>query len=256
MSLNVNNEVLYILRTLHDAGFEAYIVGGAVRDLLMNAHHKTNQKIVDFDFTTNATPEQIIALFPNSFYENEFGTVSIAPKHVRELMGLPAEIASEIVELQLKKRVIDYAGATKIHESLSAPNQNTSHAGFERNYEITTFRSEGTYEDHRRPSEVSWGKSLEEDLSRRDFTINAMAIALKTYERVEIDEQNYEVIDPFHGMEDVKNHLIRTVGDPAKRFKEDALRMLRAIRFSVQLNMKLTDEIFAAISVLAPDIRS
>jgi tRNA nucleotidyltransferase (CCA-adding enzyme) len=280
MKLSMALEPLFILSTLQSHGYEAYLVGGAVRDLIMytlkeQAGEKLpplEQTVTDYDFTTNATPEQILAIFPESFYENQFGTVSIAPKHLREMLHLehpPGEVTnpSQIT----KNRVIDVAQATKIHQSLAIPNLQpdpSDPAKQEHNYEITTYRSEGTYQDHRRPTEVKWGATIEDDLSRRDFTINAMAIQISQpvlttiLENADpnqtlfvLETKNYRLIDLYSGMKDLAEGLIKTVGDPAVRFEEDALRMLRAIRFSVQLQMKMTDEIFTAISSLATDIQ-
>lgn len=180
--------VHHILTTLQEAGFEVFVVGGAVRDLLRNA------PVRDWDFTTNATPEQIQALFPNHFYDNQFGTVGVAGKYVGD------EIHPEEV------------------------------------YEITTYRSESGYADHRRPDTVQWGKTLLEDLTRRDFTINALAMDPKG-----------AVIDPFHGETDLRNGVIQAVGDPEERFHEDALRMLRAIRFGAQLGFFIEPNTLAAI---------
>lgn len=241
MTLTIPQESVFILETLRKAGYEGYIVGGAVRDSLLQ-----KKNAYDFDFTTNATPKQILALFPESFYENDFGTVSIAPKHIWEMMGIETP-TSEFLQEKEKKKIIDVARATKLHISLDFPDVSSSSVSEHMpNFEITTFRSDGVYRDHRRPETVTWGKTLEEDLSRRDFTVNAMAIHIKNMETI--------VIDPFHGQEDLKNAIIRTVGDPAERFEEDALRMLRAIRFSVQLNMQMSDEVFTAIAALADHI--
>lgn len=158
---------------------EIYAVGGCVRDLLMK------QPTHDWDFTTNATPQIIKSFFPDSFYDNKFGTV-----------GIP--VNDEI-------------------------------------YEITTYRTERGYSDRRHPDKVAWGKSLEDDLSRRDFTINAIAFDCKNF------------IDVFKGKEDLDNKLIRAVGDPDERFKEDALRLLRAIRIATQLQFFIEKKTLAAI---------
>lgn len=165
-----------ILRTLQQADFEAFVVGGAVRDLIRQA------PVRDWDFTTNATPEQIQQLFPDHFYDNQFGTVGVAGK---------------------------YVGDTEHPEEV---------------YEITTYRSESEYADHRRPNSVEWGKTLIEDLTRRDFTINAMAM-----------DPSGRIIDPFHGETDLRSGVIKAVGNPEERFHEDALRMLRAIRLAHSL---------------------
>ena len=169
-----------ILSTLTQAGFEAYVVGGAVRDLLMD------KEVKDWDFTTNATPEQIQSLFQTTFYENEFGTVGIPYRdHI---------------------------------------------------YEITTFRTERGYKDRRHPEHVTWGKTLQEDLQRRDFTINAMAFDLKG-----------DIVDPYQGQKDLHQKLIRAVGVPTERFQEDALRLMRAIRIATELAFTIEETTFQAI---------
>ena len=181
------NEVKNIFNIFKKNRFEIYLVGGAVRDLLLGKNPQ------NFDFTTNATPEQIQSLFPNSFYHNVYGTVSI-----------PVEIKSFNA---LKKTV----------------------------FEITPFRKEKNYTDFRHPEEIEWAKTVEEDLNRRDFTINAIAY------------DGDKIIDPFDGEKDIKNKLIRSVGDPDKRFSEDALRLLRAIRFASQLGFFIEEKTRNAI---------
>ncbi|MDQ3008810.1 MAG: HDIG domain-containing protein [bacterium] len=237
MKLLLTEPAVYILSTLEAAGFEAYIVGGAVRDAFL---HEVNPEITvtDLDFTTNAVPEQIVALFADTFYENEFGTVSIPAEALHTLLGYQLPSDSLPQEKQLQNRVIDAAEATKLHSSLiktrlTPLNEEVTPLPA---YQITTFRAGEVYDNHRQPSSMTWGSTLNEDLQRRDFTINAMAIDLQG-----------AVIDPFNGQADLKNNLIRTVGDATTRFQEDALRMLRAIRFSVQLNMELDRATFSAI---------
>lgn len=159
--------------------FECYVVGGAVRDLILK------KDVKDWDFTTNATPEQIQKIFPESFYDNAYGTVGV-----------------------------------KISEGEI--------------YEVTPFRKEGKYSDLRHPDQISWAKTLEEDLARRDFTINAMAISSK-------------IIDPYDGQKDLQNKVLRAVGNPADRFQEDALRMMRAIRIATQLGFTIEEKTFKAI---------
>ncbi len=184
MNLELPEFVLKILEKFEKAKFEIYIVGGSVRDLLLD------REIIDWDFTTNATPNQILEIFPKGFYDNKFGTVGIS------------------------------------HPSSPEP------------YEITTFRKEIGYTDRRHPDKVIWGKSLKEDLARRDFTINAMALQGKTPS---------ELIDPFNGQKDLKAKIIRAVGDPNKRFSEDALRMMRAIRLATELGFTIEQKTFQAI---------
>ncbi|QQG43599.1 MAG: HD domain-containing protein [Candidatus Daviesbacteria bacterium] len=175
---NLPKEVQEILDKFKTAGYEIYIVGGAVRDLLMK------KDIHDWDFTTDAKPEEVLKIFPEGFYNNKFGTV-----------GIPVKNTSEVDV-----------------------------------YEITTMRKEGLYTDFRHPKDISWTNKIEEDLSRRDFTVNAMALDSKG-----------NIIDPFNGQEDLQKKLIRAVGDPNKRFQEDALRLIRAIRFATQLNFKIEE---------------
>ena len=194
MKLELPDFVLKIINKFEKAGFEIYIVGGAVRDLL------TKRVVDDWDFTTNATPEEIRKIFPDSFYDNEFGTVGIS------------------------------------HESSPNP------------YEITTFRTEHGYSDARRPDKVEWGKSLEEDLMRRDFTINAMALRLVSLAQARRSKPvTCELVDPFNGQEDLDKKLIRAVGNPNKRFSEDALRMMRAVRIAAELGLLIEDKTFEAI---------
>lgn len=249
---------LHIITTLEKNGYEAYIVGGAVRDYLLNPEAFTNPA-VDFDFTTNAKPEEIKALFEGSFYENTFGTVMVPVTEVLEILELPTSLAEIPVSLT-SDRLIDLANAGKIHDSLEAPEAIPEKSTKQLpHFEITTFRTDGTYQDHRRPETVSWGSTLQEDLERRDFTINALAMKLSENNSIAIPSNsanysdlavpvNVEVIDHHNGMEDIKNHHIKTVGDANRRFEEDALRMLRAIRFSVQLNAEIEPATFQAIT--------
>lgn len=207
MKLKLPALVIKVLQTLENGGYQAYIVGGAVRDIL------TNTPVKDWDFTTDATPEEILKLFPEAFYDNVFGTVGIAEKH---LGGKSDSV-----------------------------------------YEITTFRTEEGYSDRRRPDKVVWGKSLKEDLQRRDFTINAMALKVKKAKRKKqnnnLEDQNKqieveaELIDPFAGQKNLENKLIRAVGEADKRFQEDALRMMRAIRIAAQLGFMIEAKTLQAL---------
>lgn len=182
-SFNIPKEILTIIQNLQDSGFEAYLVGGCVRDLLMEKTPK------DWDITTNAKPEQIQKIFKKSIYENSFGTVVILTES----------------EDQSLKTV-----------------------------EITPYRLEAKYSDKRHPDSVRFSESLNDDLSRRDFTINA--IALKTLGK------KHEIIDLYNGQKDIKDKVIRTVGNPDERFSEDALRIIRAIRFMAELNFKIEEK--------------
>lgn len=172
------------------AGYEIYVVGGAVRDILMN------KNVTDWDFTTNAIPEEILNVAPDGFYDNKFGTV-----------GLTVE-------------------------------------EFEKPFEITTYRTEEGYSDARHPDKISWGKTLEEDLSRRDFTINSMALRLVPLAQGKPD---YEIMDLYNGQKDIENKLIRAVGDANQRFSEDALRMMRAVRIASELGFTIEGKTFEAI---------
>lgn len=191
-------EAKEILQKLHDSGYEAYIVGGCVRDVLRG------EKPRDWDVTTNAKPEEIIALFPDSFYENKFLTVTV-------------RTGSENPSLK--------------------------------EVEVTTYRAEGKYTDKRHPDEVRFAQTLEEDLSRRDFTINAIAL-----EATDDKRPGSRIIDPYGGREDLKNKLIKSVGEPEKRLEEDALRMLRAVRFSAQLGFAIEEETKETIKKLSGNI--
>ncbi len=184
MKFEIPNYVDMLLNKLEDEGFEAYIVGGSVRDILLD------KKPSDYDITTNASPENIEEIFKDYriiSLGKEFGTVVIVQD--------------------------------------------------EGNVEITTYRIEAEYIDGRRPSIVSFSNDLEEDLKRRDFTINAMAYSRRT-----------GLVDPFGGVNDLKQKKIKTVGDPKERFLEDHLRILRAIRFSTVLSFEIEDNTLKALS--------
>ncbi len=178
MNFDIPNEIVSIYKKLEKSGFETYLVGGCIRNLLLK------KEVKDWDLTTIATPQEILKTFPSGFYDNQFGTV-----------GVPLR----------NKRIA----------------------------EITTYRTEYGFKDRRHPEKVSWGKSIEEDLSRRDFTINA--IALRLISLTQDKSSKIEIIDPFSGQEDIKNKIIKAVGNPKRRFKEDALRLVRAIRFATVL---------------------
>jgi len=194
MELRIPQEVVNLSSKFLSAGYEIYLVGGAVRDCLMN------KKIYDWDFTTNAAPEATLKILgKDAFYDNRFGTV-----------GYPIEDSS-------------------------------------RPLEITTFRSEFGYSDSRRPDNVKWGDSIEEDLKRRDFTINSMAIRLDGKKKIDCKD----IIDPFDGQRDIEKKIIRAVGDPVERFSEDALRMIRAVRIAGELEFNIEENTFNAIKMHA-----
>jgi len=188
--MKIPKEILEIIHKLLAADFEAYLVGGCVRDLLLENPPAGEPK--DWDITTNAKPEEIQKLFKESVYENEFGTVGI-------------KTGSNDPTLKI--------------------------------VELTTFRKEGKYTDKRHPDTITFAKTLEEDLSRRDFTINAMAIEVKSPACAGRQKSKVKIIDPFSGQTDLKNRLIRAVGNPNKRLNEDALRLIRAVRFACELSV-------------------
>ncbi len=248
MKLSIRKEALFIIKILQDKGFDAYLVGGAVRDIIIASKQKLDpsQAIKDYDFATNATPEEIQQLLADSFYENEFGTVAITHEELLKQMGLnSSEAILPKPHQPPKDKIIDLANATKIHESLGTPEeiqQSESQIDWLPDFEITTYRSDEVYTDFRRPDpkKLTWGKTIQEDLKRRDFTINAMALK-------HLKDDDFELIDPFNGIEDLDQSLVRTVNEPTDRFQEDALRMLRAIRLAVQLNFQINDQTFEAI---------
>ncbi len=181
----IPKEAKKIIAKLEKAGFEAYIVGGCVRDILREAEPE------DWDVTTNAKPEEIQKIFPESFYENKFLTVTVRTESENPKLG-------EI--------------------------------------EVTTYRTEGKYSDKRHPEEIDFAKNLKEDLARRDFTVNAIAM-----------DSNGKIIDPFYGQADIKSKIIRAVGKAEDRFSEDALRMMRAVRLTTVLDFKIEDNTAKAI---------
>lgn len=193
----IPKEIHAISDTLERGGFEAYLVGGCVRDLILGRTPK------DWDFTTNATPEEIQSLFPETFYENDYGTVGIVND-------------SPVGEQDATLKVV----------------------------EVTPYRLEGTYSDARRPDSVQFGASLKDDLKRRDFTMNAIAYGIS----------KGELVDLYGGAKDIEKKSIAAVGDPFERFEEDALRMLRAIRLSAELNFTIEPKTAEAIAGSAPQL--
>lgn len=195
MEFKVPREIASVSGKLREAGYEAYLVGGCVRDLLLNRTPK------DWDITTNARPEQIQAIFPDSFYENEFGTVGVKTESIDPTMAI---------------------------------------------VEVTPYRTETGYSDKRRPDAVTFGDSLEEDLARRDFTVNAIAL----------DDSKGHIVDPYQGQKDIDLRVLRAVGDARVRFEEDGLRLMRAIRLVAELDFALDAETAAAIGERAGNLAS
>lgn len=212
--MQIPSEVKLVINNLKKAGFEAYIVGGCVRDFLFARRSESEggrgKEPEDWDVTTSARPEEIQKIFPKSFYNNQFFTITVQTKSANP----------------------------KLKE-----------------IEITTYRSESKYTDKRHPDQISFAKTIEEDLGRRDFTVNAMVIGLKSEAQSKKSKKKSKsqiqtikpvsdfglrasdscVIDPFGGQKDLKDKIIRAVGKPEERFNEDALRMMRAVRFVVTL---------------------
>ena len=195
MRIQVPEDVKYIIEKLNNAGYEAYAVGGCIRDSIL-------ERIPDdWDITTSAKPEEIKALFSKTIDTGiQHGTVTIMRNHV--------------------------------------------------GYEVTTYRIDGEYEDSRHPKEVIFTADLLEDLKRRDFTINAMAYNHLAEDGEEDDENFKGLVDAFEGIKDLQEKKIRCVGNPIHRFEEDALRMMRAVRFSAQLGYEIEEETAKAIVVL------
>src|SRR3984957_1834822 len=191
--LSVPSEVRELCEVLRSKGYETYLVGGCVRDLLLSREPK------DWDITTNAKPQQIQDIFPETFYENDYGTVGVVTQ-------------SENPRLKV--------------------------------VEITPYRIEGKYSNARHPDDVSFSDKLEDDLERRDFTINAIAYDLATG----------ELVDKHHGLQDLERKTIVTVGDPNERFAEDALRMLRAVRISAELDFSIDAATAQGIAQNAPKL--
>lgn len=200
MEIQIPKQLTELLQLFEKEKYDIYIVGGAVRDLILR------NKTYDWDLTTNATPEEMLRIIPDAYYDNQFGTV-----------GIPSEIEGD------------------------------------RPFEITTFRTESGYTDARHPDIVKWGKTLEEDLSRREATISAMAIKIN-FKKSQASENKSntinvtgELIDPYEGEKDLQKKVFRAVGVPDERYREDALRMIRAIRISAQLGFTIESETFDGI---------
>ena len=192
--ITLPKEIKNIIEELEKSDFEGYAVGGCVRDLIMG------KKPNDWDIATNAKPEEIQKVFPDSFYANKFGTVTVKTESKDE----------SLKEVQ-----------------------------------ITPYRIEAKYSDKRHPEEVNFVSKLEDDLSRRDFTINALATA-----------GGKSIVDLFDGQNDIKKKIIQTVGKPEDRFSEDALRLLRTVRFATILNFKIEKETLKALEENAEWLRA
>lgn len=199
----------HVSQTLEDAGFSAYLVGGCVRDLLIGRIPE------DYDITTSAKPEEIIKLFPKTVYENVFGTVLVVDQS-----NLDYEDSSE-----------NFGPRVGSPDTKFIAKSSTS------SVEVTPFRKEGKYTDRRHPDNVIFSDDINTDLSRRDFTVNALAYRIK----------NNELVDLYDGQKDLSKKLIRTVGNADERFNEDPLRLMRAVRFATQLGFAIEADTTAAI---------
>ncbi len=197
------DEVLFVDRTLREGGFDSYLVGGAVRDILLG---RADEILYDYDFATNATPEEVMKLF-----------ISKREKENLDYAVVPTGIKHGTVSIVINGRP----------------------------YEITTYRTDYGYSDGRHPDRVEFLSSIDEDLWRRDFTINALAY----------DIEGETIKDPTGGLQDLERGVIRAVGDPVKRFSEDGLRPVRACRFKAQLNFEIEPETFNAITLTLDTVK-
>ncbi len=184
----IPEEVLAVSQKLKNTGFEAYLIGGCVRDLFLGRKPK------DWDVTTNAVPDQIQSLFEKTYYENNFGTVGVV-------------------------------------------NENTEDSTL-KVIEVTPYRTESTYSDRRRPDSVTFSKNIEDDVKRRDFTINSIAY----------DPENQKIVDLYGGVSDISKGIIKAVGNARERFAEDGLRTIRAVRFHAELGFEIDEATKKAIA--------
>src|SRR5690606_23429759 len=193
----IPNYVVQIGEELQKNGFEAYLVGGCIRDILLR------KKPEDYDIATNAYPDEITKIFPKSIPTGaKFGTITVVTQD-------------------------EY--------------------GESHDVEVTTYRSEADYVGGRWPSKVDFAKNIEDDLSRRDFTINAIALNIQEFDTTSESEAEKLLVDPFNGLEDLKLKLIRAVRDPIERFSEDGLRAVRACRLASQLDFEIEPRTFGAM---------
>jgi len=201
--LDIPAEVVNVVKTLKNKGFEAYLIGGCVRDILLKRKPK------DWDVTTNATPEEIISLFKDTFYENNYGTVGVVDETVKD-------------------------------ETLKV-------------IEVTPYRLEAEYSDNRRPDQVTFSQKLEDDLQRRDFTVNAIALELGKGTKGKYEGK---YLDYYGGMDDLEAKIIRTVGEAHDRFTEDGLRILRAVRIATEIGFKIDKKTEKALQTNAPLLKN
>src|SRR3989338_3988024 len=211
----IPKEVGEVMKRLEGAGFEAYAVGGCVRDLLRG------EKPKDWDVTTSAKPEEIMKLFSRR-------------SDVTSEVGTPTDSAGAEYDAFYENKFLTVTVKTASEDPTL------------KEIEVTTFREEGKYSDRRHPDEIRYAKTLEEDLSRRDFTMNAIALEFPVS-----NSQFPKLIDPFDGQADLKKKMIRAVGNPVERFEEDALRMMRGVRLATELCFEIEKNTFVEIKKLS-----
>src|SRR6266404_704428 len=210
---NAKQHAAEIVSTLREHGHQAYLAGGCVRDILLS------REPADYDVATDATPQQVMQIFPQTYAVGEqFGVVLVPQSETNGATGVPAN------------------GATG---ALARPGERNNAT-----VEVATFRSDVGYSDGRHPDEVRFTQDPREDVQRRDFTINGMML----------DPATNDVLDFVGGRDDLKAGIIRAIGDPERRFTEDKLRMLRAVRFAARFNYKIDPATMSAIQKLAPKI--
>jgi poly(A) polymerase len=215
---HVKQAAISVIRTLREHGQQAYLVGGCVRDLLLG------REPADYDVSTDATPREVMRIFPETYAVGaQFGVVLVP------ITGTAAELAQKAT-----------------HDPVETPVEAAKHKAIE----VATFRSDGLYSDGRHPDEVRFSKTAEEDVQRRDFTINGLLLDPLDPE----SQPEGRVLDYVGGQADLKARIIRTIGDPERRFGEDKLRMLRAVRFAARFGYVIESETMAAIQRLAPQI--
>jgi len=246
--------LLKLISKFEAENFEVFLVGGSVRDLLLEKQPE------DWDLTTNAKPKEILKIFPNAKYKNDFGTVLIPEKYINETVDKIKVSNFKKIQFESDQRSGIYLKTRELHsKSFNKEVCQKSNLPKERSFfEITTYRKEGFYKDKRRPDEVIFTDKLKDDLKRRDFTINALAMGIKNVDKllkktklkekkIQINKKEFVLVDQFKGVDDLKNKIIKTVGKAGNRIEEDALRMIRAIRLAVQLNFKIEKETFQTI---------
>ena len=243
IDFGIPKEISNITKKLQNSGHEAFLVGGCVRDLFLNISPK------DWDITTNAKPEKIQEIFEHTFYENDFGTVGVVNDEISEEIKILEENIFEI-----EKKINEEKKFQNVNQNMNNTKKTNVIQDFVKqkekllaqtsilksiqNVEITPYRIEKKYSDNRHPDEIEFSNNLEDDLKRRDFTINALCY----------NPQTRDIIDLFKGIEHLKEKKIIAIGSPDERFNEDALRMLRAVRFSAQLDLDVSQETSKSIT--------